>query len=1005
MSFINVHTGEAGAQAGESRVTKNIKTKKIGKRSESRKRAKSRRKRREKGFSTPLIERIKVINSIFHDYEASAKAHGSSSESTKSIADYFIVKINQCTQDLCYMQDISASIPHDSKVSLKICELLEITSRNAIKIVSDSGMMDSSKINFALIYYVQAYAAMQSGKIRRAIANLEMAIQYQKEYLNDLIAGRGNVRFEAEGYPLLNHGEDIQDPQYMEEGTLSKRIQEKYDKEYFLLIKMLWLKCDVNECRNNLQQCIEIYNETMDMISTNYGRSNPAYQETSKRKGKVVLKMSKKYSSKTKKNLIIKNSIFSPAKPIISSTKASRGSSRKKRRQKLFDSLNQKATFLIEKSTRNMNFNVEPKMKLGLRSTIDESFDRSFSSRTSTKPLYFPFPNTKIGDGTKIIKRPKSAFRKDKSFYSTKGREKSSGKSFFIKTSIKPTMKTAFYNSKSGKGKRIFSNRKPSNSSGNSSILDDKHHTDRYKLLQATSNPSFMAPRIGNMKQNMGAPVYEPYKETNSQLSSMEKDYLNRYPLTHSEISDIIQRRTGSSKAGSSSVHDSLTGKPAQPGDYPPTHDFVKRTEIKHLFEQMVQENQEKIKEPVDTKSFRNIGEFSKALLIETPKTKKKSKKEKSQNVYVHIEIKQEVATKQIRVFVKDIMQRRDYEVLVSPILLPLSDEDLLSYITKALKVQYGKDGELKFFFDEFKRRKNKIGNSRRDNPSIEPSSQRQKLEIDINDLEEFKREKNDQIKEESQQSLPQNINISSFHPKPSDKNTPPHKKSHLQTPSSPSNPPNPTPIPHQVQITHQSNIFPSTSSKSPSPPLSPHPQPTSPKSPCSSNSDLHLESAQSRSSGKEDYKVEVKSSEKSASEITEQIDEAISESDIKEELESSQNKSEDNIENKGQIEEKLEEEKVASQVKNVRCRRDNPSLPYPRLQPPYNHHRTPSNPPNSLQIFPKTPSPSQNPAPTLSSPEQNFDHEDPQISESIKEESGMGDWYPQSQSFDKIQF
>ena len=63
--------------------------------------------------------------------------------------------------------------------------------------------------------------------------------------------------------------------------------------------------------------------------------------------------------------------------------------------------------------------------------------------------------------------------------------------------------------------------------------------------------------------------------------------------------------------------------------------------------------------EMISTKSFRHIGEFSKALSISHSKTRKKWKKPKLQSVYAHLQVKQDNSTKEIKVYIRDIMARK----------------------------------------------------------------------------------------------------------------------------------------------------------------------------------------------------------------------------------------------------------------------------------------------------------------------------------------------------------
>jgi hypothetical protein len=47
-----------------------------------------------------LNNKLQILNSIFSDYEVNVKELGNHSESTQSIADYFIFKLNELISDL-----------------------------------------------------------------------------------------------------------------------------------------------------------------------------------------------------------------------------------------------------------------------------------------------------------------------------------------------------------------------------------------------------------------------------------------------------------------------------------------------------------------------------------------------------------------------------------------------------------------------------------------------------------------------------------------------------------------------------------------------------------------------------------------------------------------------------------------------------------------------------------------------------------------------------------------
>jgi len=241
---------------------------------------------------------------------------------------------------------------------------------------------------------------------------------------------------------------------------------------------------------------------------------------------------------------------------------------------------------------------------------------------------------------------------------------------------------------------------------------------ERYQNLQAKNQFFTQQPQIGNMKQprtfypdpqlteNEGKFILYKILEP---IGNLEKDYLNRYPLTHSEVSEVIQKRMDSSGTATHSQFEresvgartTNTVMNQNQNIYDPSQDFVSRAELKYLFEKMMKEKNvtNQSENTINVRSLRHIGELSKAIIVSQSKSKKKSKKwTKPQNVFAHLQVKQDTDTKEIKVYVRDIVARRfvfefyiyrDYEVLVSPVLLPLSDQDLMKYIDKALKVQY----------------------------------------------------------------------------------------------------------------------------------------------------------------------------------------------------------------------------------------------------------------------------------------------------------------------------
>jgi hypothetical protein len=121
-------------------------------------------------------------------------------------------------------------------------------------------------------------------KFRKSLTNLEMGIQYQSDYLGDIIMGRKNIRIQSDTYSL-SETTAVRSSQYKPQGKLRlDKLQEIFDNEFLTFIKMFWVKAEINLKRNNLYKAIDIYNETMDMISGQYGMTNRAFADTNKLK-------------------------------------------------------------------------------------------------------------------------------------------------------------------------------------------------------------------------------------------------------------------------------------------------------------------------------------------------------------------------------------------------------------------------------------------------------------------------------------------------------------------------------------------------------------------------------------------------------------------------------------------------------------------------------------------------------------------------------------------------
>ena len=69
--------------------------------------------------------------------------------------------------------------------------------RNANKLVDDTDK-HQSKINFAQLHYVLSYGYLNLKEFKKSLANLEDGIQYQNDYIDDILKGKQNIRIQAE---------------------------------------------------------------------------------------------------------------------------------------------------------------------------------------------------------------------------------------------------------------------------------------------------------------------------------------------------------------------------------------------------------------------------------------------------------------------------------------------------------------------------------------------------------------------------------------------------------------------------------------------------------------------------------------------------------------------------------------------------------------------------------------------------------------------------------------
>jgi hypothetical protein len=249
-------------------------------------------------------------------------------------------------------------------------------------------------------------------EFKKSLINLEDGIKYQSKYIDDIVNGKKNIRIQAETYPLSG-GTPVRSSSNKPEGKFkAEKLQDIFDNEFLTFIKMFWVKAEINLKRNNLHEAIDIYNETMDMISKQYGLNNRAFVETDTLKRKLMHKMSK--GPNTKLNTIdpsffvtqkkAKESLPSPGniKFQKSSIKRRRSSSNK-----------QKKTHKIERSTKNLSMygserNLKRKM-IYPKPKMNNQRNLSRYSKQSNNMYYKHTPNYAPDSLNRIPKKPKKA--------------------------------------------------------------------------------------------------------------------------------------------------------------------------------------------------------------------------------------------------------------------------------------------------------------------------------------------------------------------------------------------------------------------------------------------------------------------------------------------------------------------------------------------------------------------------------------------------------------------
>eukprot|EP00344_Euplotes_crassus_P007319 CAMPEP_0196998816 /NCGR_PEP_ID=MMETSP1380-20130617/4111_1 /TAXON_ID=5936 /ORGANISM="Euplotes crassus, Strain CT5" /LENGTH=224 /DNA_ID=CAMNT_0042415515 /DNA_START=434 /DNA_END=1108 /DNA_ORIENTATION=- len=219
--------------------------------------------------------------------------------------------------------------------------------------------------------------------------NLNLALQHQRDILNDLdrLLAMKSTKISqdlpASKSVLPNFGYMQNDnlAQYLggagNQNTSELLTNAHYDSEYYTLVKIYWMQAHLLEIKADHLGSINVINVIMKEIDTKYGKNNPIYIESSKKKGEAILKLSHSTnknggysdlstnSRSSMNNTSIKKRLISPSSSssrkrlrrfptdttLMNKVKMRSSSSRRKSsKMRDFDKLNKEATRLIERS-------------------------------------------------------------------------------------------------------------------------------------------------------------------------------------------------------------------------------------------------------------------------------------------------------------------------------------------------------------------------------------------------------------------------------------------------------------------------------------------------------------------------------------------------------------------------------------------------------------------------------------------------------------------------------
>ncbi|CAI2383541.1 unnamed protein product [Moneuplotes crassus] len=343
------------------------------------------------GDGAQLLDKLSIIESIYCDVQECVKREGNDSESAMNIFDYYVAKLNELMKQMNSLTDQQRVSQLKDQLGNDSCKefvgRLESCLSKIIARIAAKGYKEQSKVNFALLYSNIAQCYLLMGKYEICMENLNLALQHQRDILNDLerlLTIKSSKISQDTGQKnsiLPNHSFMKNDnlDQYLG-GTANQSTNElltaaHYDDEYYTLVKIHWMQAHLFEIKRDYLGSINIINIIMKEIDVKYGKNNPIYDECSKKKGAAILKLSHSTnkqsgysdlstnSRSSMNNTSIKKRLVSPSGS--SSRKKLRryptdttynSSRRKTKKMEDFDKLNKEATRLIERSIcKNLN--------------------------------------------------------------------------------------------------------------------------------------------------------------------------------------------------------------------------------------------------------------------------------------------------------------------------------------------------------------------------------------------------------------------------------------------------------------------------------------------------------------------------------------------------------------------------------------------------------------------------------------------------------------------------